>query len=204
MSQKGQSFERSFCVQLSLWWSSDQDEDLFWRSSQSGGRATSRAKRGKQTRGHCGDVCATDSEGELLMRWVTVELKKGYNKTNPYFLLDSLNESETNAQEFAAFIKQARSAAKRAGTAYWWLVHKRDYRQTMIFTPLLFWNKYVNVIAYPSCLLRIKLKGDKQLTRIAGMRLDDFFKVVKAAALKKYLTKAITRKGDNLYVNDSP
>ena len=43
-SQKGGAWEREFSKYLSLWITEGERDDVFWRSSQSGGRATQRAK----------------------------------------------------------------------------------------------------------------------------------------------------------------
>src|SRR5262245_2386383 len=48
---KGSKFERDLCRQLSLWWSDGKRDDVFWRASQSGGRAKFRGRRGLQTHG---------------------------------------------------------------------------------------------------------------------------------------------------------
>jgi len=56
--QKGASFERTVCVDLSKWVSNGDREDLFWRSAMSGGRATvGRKNRGTDLRAQAGDVC---------------------------------------------------------------------------------------------------------------------------------------------------
>src|SRR6266403_502365 len=57
---KGGNFERSIAKHLSLWYSQGKREDLFWRSSMSGGRATvSKIKLSAVA----GDICATAGEG---------------------------------------------------------------------------------------------------------------------------------------------
>jgi hypothetical protein len=43
--EKGSKFEREICKRLSLWLSKGEREDLFWRSSLSGGRATLALRR---------------------------------------------------------------------------------------------------------------------------------------------------------------
>ncbi|MBM3120244.1 MAG: hypothetical protein FJ006_12010, partial [Chloroflexi bacterium] len=60
MSSKGASFERDISRQLSLWWTHGERDDVFWRSSMSGGRATVRAKKGQKTAYQNGDITATD------------------------------------------------------------------------------------------------------------------------------------------------
>ncbi len=57
---KGSNFEREICKLLSLWWTNDKRDDIFWRTSGSGARATTRSKTKQKTFGQYGDVQATD------------------------------------------------------------------------------------------------------------------------------------------------
>lgn len=63
---KGQDLERSISRQLSLWWSNGEADDWFWRASQSGGRATQRAKKGMRTLNSAGDLCVS------MLRWAEI------------------------------------------------------------------------------------------------------------------------------------
>jgi hypothetical protein len=74
-SQKGQDFERTVCRQLSLWLSGGANANLLWRSSQSGGRATTLAKSGTDLSVQAGDVAAIDPAGDCFTRTVFVECK---------------------------------------------------------------------------------------------------------------------------------
>lgn len=131
---KGGTYEREVCRRLSRWWTgNDEDDDVFWRSSQSGGRATTRAKSGKTTRGHCGDITAVDGRGQKFVKLITVEIKRGYNRVDPIHLLD--RTPKMAQQGFEAFLEQAMSAAVRANTPYWMIIHKRDQRADMVYIP---------------------------------------------------------------------
>jgi hypothetical protein len=73
---KGSRFERLVCRQLSLWISGGRSEHLYWRSSQSGGRATTRAKKGDTTlHVQSGDIAAIDPEGHHFLDVFYVECK---------------------------------------------------------------------------------------------------------------------------------
>ena len=63
-ASKGSAFEREISKSLSLWYTEGERDDIFWRSSQSGGRATTRAKKGKKTAASYGDITALDNRGE--------------------------------------------------------------------------------------------------------------------------------------------
>jgi hypothetical protein len=72
---KGSSFERDCCVQLSLWISKGERQDLLWRSAMSGGRATVQHAKGKDNTTQCGDISAVDPLGHHLTRTYVVECK---------------------------------------------------------------------------------------------------------------------------------
>jgi hypothetical protein len=72
--QKGSSFERKVCAQLSLWVTRGKRKDCFWRSAMSGGRSTAAFKRGEANR-QAGDICAVTAEGHVLTDQCHFELK---------------------------------------------------------------------------------------------------------------------------------
>lgn len=63
---KGAAFERLVCTALSLWISDGKRDDLYWRSSMSGGRATVAFKKGGENRTQCGDITAIHPDGNAL------------------------------------------------------------------------------------------------------------------------------------------
>lgn len=73
--RKGSSFEREISVKLSLWNSSGEREDVFWRSSQSGGRATVARKKQKELKTQAGDLSAIHPSGQEFLDVFYVELK---------------------------------------------------------------------------------------------------------------------------------
>jgi len=126
---KGQQFERDLCRQLSLWWSDGTNDDWFWRSSQSGGRATQRAKKGQKTANAAGDIAAMTKEGQVLLDYICIEAKKGYSTISVADLY------EKTSGGFWNFIDQAKKSASVAGTPYWAVIHKRDRRDAVIVLP---------------------------------------------------------------------
>lgn len=64
---KGSGFERTVCHLLSMWISDGKHDDLFWRSSMSGGRATVMFKKGGSNRSQCGDITAIHPDGNPLV-----------------------------------------------------------------------------------------------------------------------------------------
>jgi|WetSurSiteA1Bulk_404760.scaffolds.fasta_scaffold32503_2 hypothetical protein len=81
-SGRGHGFERKIAKMLSLWWSSNKDDNVFYRSQSSGARATQRNKQKKDTKFQHGDICPSSSEGEALISIWHVECKIGYGKKN--------------------------------------------------------------------------------------------------------------------------
>src|SRR3990167_7811225 len=74
-STKGASFERQVCRQLSLWISSGERDDVFWRTAMSGGRATIGLRSGKNRGAQAGDAQAIDALGDAFMKVFSVECK---------------------------------------------------------------------------------------------------------------------------------
>ncbi|MFH1741088.1 MAG: hypothetical protein ABIH23_18970, partial [bacterium] len=72
---KGAAFERAVCRRLSLWISRGESKNLFWRSSLSGGRATTLRRKGENLNVHAGDIAAIDSAGERFIKTFFVECK---------------------------------------------------------------------------------------------------------------------------------
>lgn len=128
-SKKGGSFERATCKELSLWWSGNTNDDWFWRSAQSGGRATTRMKRGLSTTNAAGDISAMNHEASRFLELAAVEVKCGYPKATLSDLIEKDGKSE-----YHGFIEQARTSASLAGSPNWILIHKRDRREALLLT----------------------------------------------------------------------
>lgn len=135
MGKKGGSFEREICRRLSLWWTDDKRDDVFWRTHGSGARATVRHRAGKRTAGAYGDIMATDPIGEPLIDLLTIELKRGYNS---HTIQDLLDKSDTaSVQKVESWISQVEEAHTAAGSFSWLIITKRDQRKHMVMMPLL-------------------------------------------------------------------
>lgn len=132
-SAKGSSYERDFCRRLSLWWTGDARDDVFWRTSGSGARAKVRGKAGADTYGQHGDVAATDPVGGMLLDKFTIELKRGYAGTTIHDLVDK--PSNGAVQGFERFLAQTIESARQARTKGWLLVTRRDRRVEMVWMP---------------------------------------------------------------------
>lgn len=133
-----------------------------------------RGRKGKGTRGHCGDICATDSEGEPLVRLITFELKRGYNRAELHQLLDK--PPRAKLQTYQEWIVQATRAAKRAGTPYWAIIHKRDMREVTVTVPRKLIAVFDLYDVHPRVMTYVR--GRERLVEIMTLRLDDFLGAV--------------------------
>jgi hypothetical protein len=72
---KGAGWEREVSVLLSRWVSSGGQDDVYWRSSMSGGRATVGFRKGKQLGNQVGDLSCIDPIGQRFLNSFAVEAK---------------------------------------------------------------------------------------------------------------------------------
>jgi len=137
-SNKGSPFEREIAVELSKWWTENEREDVFWRRD-SGARAKTRSRQGKNTFGAHGDINAVDPIGLPLTNICTIELKVGYGKWSFLDILDrpkmKANQKNKTLQTFECFMQQVCEDAEAANT-FPVLITKRDKRQKTIVIPI--------------------------------------------------------------------
>lgn len=131
-SQKGSAFEREICQHLSLWWTNRESDSVFWRTAGSGARATVRGRKGKQTRNQSGDICATDPIGQPFLDVFSLELKRGYPKSDPIELISALDA--TNPM-FYKWITQAEESRINANAHFWMLITKKDRKRILVNFP---------------------------------------------------------------------
>jgi len=147
-SKKGSKFERDICVCLSEWWTSGVEgkarQDVFWRASQSGGRATQRAKSGKRTAGSYGDIAATDPVGVPLLQVFTLELKRGRSHGDIGDMLD-LPLNGFKKRPFESTLEQACDSHKLAGSQSWLVISQRDRRRCMVIGDYYYFKKHFSL-----------------------------------------------------------
>ncbi len=153
---KGSAFEREVCKKLSLWWTNSERDDVFWRSSNSGGRATARGKTGKRTAGSYGDVAAIDPVGKPLLELCTIEIKRGYSTKTPYDLIDKRDGAAI--QQWEEWIIKAVRDSQLAGVPYWMLITKRDQRLTTMFMPFDLFSMLIWYSTAPDDSIRLAVE----------------------------------------------
>ena len=193
---KGSQYERDICRELSLWWTGGKSDSCFWRTSNSGGRATVRKKVNKKTDGHYGDIGAVDRVGEILIDVLTIEIKRGYSK---HSIGDIFDVSDSAAEQvFEKFFSQTIRAHENAGSFAWALISKRDRRDAIIVVPKFFWEMVKHKNMYPRVFPHFTMqfqRNRKDLSRLhgieiaVGMRLSYFLKMVTPAAIKELSLK---------------
>jgi len=196
---KGSNFEREICKKLSLWWTDDKRDDVFWRTAGSGARAT---VRNKNTFGQHGDVQATDPIGQPLIDLCNIELKRGYNASTLSDFLDRVPKKKESKCQLQKFIEQAITDCRsRDDGSEWMLLVKRDYKEVILFTPYeiiasLLSHKWQGQRVwkyelFQTMRLNIKIFGKKQHIHICT--LDWFLERVKVDDVTTALHKR--RKG---------
>lgn len=183
---KGSAFERKICKQLSLWWTNNEREDIFWRTGGSGGRATTRAKKNKTTHGQYGDICATDPIGEPLIKTLTIEIKRGYSKFSIADLFDKSPSMKKQCYEL--FIEQAIQSHKDAKSYSWLLIVCRDRRLPLVFMTMELRNRFENLLMLNGLDMEIYIDGFKFGNRwqsICCWKFADFLKCVTPKMIKK-------------------
>lgn len=181
---KGPDYEREFCTRLSLWWTGGKQDDVFWRSQGSGGRASSRAKRGRATVGQHGDVAATQPIGEPLIDLMTIELKRGYSE---YTVQDMLDRADKNAQqEWERFFYQCITSHEEAGSFAWFMVTRRDRRLDWCWFPKYLLSNLRSLGAFatpprPRVRMMVEVRDSSKVGawhNVVGTTIDNFFDLV--------------------------
>jgi len=191
-AKKGSQFERKICRTLSRWWSlggwpeEEVRDDIFWRSSQSGGRATWRARKGLKTANSYGDVAAMDPIGRPLLKMFTIELKRGDSHGHP---LDLLDARPTDTQrKWEKTLKQTVDSMTDAGSLGWLLIHQRDFRESVVYIDWPTAKRFNLLKICPTFVLfkvRVNEGKGKRWWRLyyGCLRLEDFLRVMKPAEI---------------------
>jgi len=180
---KGPNFERIVCTKLSLWWTHGKRDDVFMRTSGSGGKATARRKKGKDTPFQGGDITFSDPIGEPLIREFSIETKTGYGVTRKtkkgktrtnWCILDIIDGTKTKHPEVFMDMWEQTTAEADASNRIPLLIFRRQQKKICIAMFSSFYMILTGWFNHPTCN-RVTLKTP-QLITIMG--LDDFFEWV--------------------------
>ena len=150
-SKKGGGFERTICKLLSLWWSDEEHDDIFWRTAGSGGRATVRRKQGLRTADSAADMMSSHESGKPLTKSCLFEMKRGYSDKHKIVknkksgklgirktkggldfltILDKLDKSKE--PEVLEWWRKVESERKSTGHKFSFIIFQRDKKQACI------------------------------------------------------------------------
>lgn len=177
---KGSPFERHIAKTLSLWLSEGEDDSWVWRTSQSGGRATTRAKKGDRTSGAYGDLTFTDQRASWFFDLFSCELKCGYKQAD----LSSTIDSQQSKPQLLVFWEQCLRDVEASGAHEGMLILKRDRKRELVIISRLAYETLDNLFDLKS-LRRIEFhSGD---THLIVVRFLELFEIMDPQSLKEEL-----------------
>lgn len=179
---KGSSYERDIAKRLSLWWTRDLPEprdDIFWRTSGSGARATSRSKIKKKTAYEYGDITFTDPIGKPFIDCFLIECKCGYS--DEIDILDLFHREENSTLFY--WWRKALGEAEDAGRKNCLLITARNRKPELCLINKSFFSDLLPYSGFFSKKL-IEIKNTHYDFYI--ILLDDFLSYFDAEAFKFY------------------
>lgn len=186
---KGSAFEREIAKRLSLWWTQEDNprDDVFWRTDNSGGRATSRGGKGRKTANSHGDIMYLDPIGKPLLDLITFEVKRGYAKDTLHDLLDKADKAAL--QTYEKWFVKAKYDSVAAGTPYWMLISRRDKRVALVLMPANLYQLLEPQLCsrlFPHVVMSCFLKSG-ELLELDVLQFDDFIQYAKPEYICKSL-----------------
>jgi hypothetical protein len=188
---KGGQFERDRCVQFSLWWTEGKRDDICWRTSGSGSRATSRRRRsGKSTFNEFGDMKYIDPIGKSFLDTFCFEFKS-YKTYDMLGVLQSVDPNRDWMKFWAKCYDDALSVPRRP-----FLVTKRNHGLLLgwVTTAVMMEFDMLGYRPKPSMILRIderivEVKSHKISLpehSVVGFRLEQFLECVDPRVLEGF------------------
>ncbi len=172
-NKKGPPFEREIVKELSLWWTDDEFDDVFYRTAGSGSRFTTRKKQGKDTANSAGDVGYLDVIGEPLISNYVIEIKRGYS--NQLSVLDFVDKLKGQKQPtLYNWWEKANKEMKDAGRKDVILIMKRDYKRKIICLRTETFNKLKDWHGNGKGIIENVIHIRKKHCCLTIMRWEDF------------------------------
>jgi hypothetical protein len=164
---KGSSFEREICKRLSFWISNNSRDDIFWRTSSSGGRYTFRKKfRLKDTYNQAGDVTNIHPDGEFFVKNFILELKF-YKKIDIWDLFGNKDKKVLLLDWWYKLNDECQKVNKIP-----MLIVKENYKPTLLLT-----NSHFGNFLEKEFNFEIKVVWNPGKENIVIGLLDDFLKI---------------------------
>ena len=178
---KGSAFERLISKKLSMWWSNNTNDNLFFRTNSSGGRYTVRQKLGKETLNQEGDICSVHPDSQLFSRYFSIECKN-YKNIDLYIVLS--NDTKHNTKD--NILGWLHKLEEHVICKHPILICKSSHRPTLFIS-----NNYFSTLideCYGRNIYRVKFYKNNNSYYI--YYLDDILSL-DPEAMKEYLTEKI-------------
>jgi len=179
-SGKGSQFERDICRELSLWWSDGERDDIFWRTSGSGARATTRRRQEKKTAYEAGDVGFRCPTGKLFVDYFLLELKRGYSAgISVLDLIDKGTGKKPLLLQWQEKVEKEKEFTQRSWTL---IIFRRNSRRTCMLMDLKLYNLFQDQCGdFFSDVIFI----NRVTFQWVIISLADFFNWISAATIKE-------------------
>lgn len=182
-SLKGFPYERKMAKVLSLWWTDGLNQDIFWRTAGSGGRATNRKKlTGEALKYSYGDIGFLDPIGKPFIDFFLLELKKGYTKDiDPLSIVDSKKKKHLLFEWWdKAEIERQESERKKS-----LIIFERDRHKSCVMIDFHFMSKLIDYYGtFQHSTLTIERNTDCYLSIVS---FNDFFNWFDPEYVKEHL-----------------
>lgn len=198
---KGSAYERALCRSWGLFWSEGKRDDLFWRTSGSGSRATNlRRLNRKLTKFQHGDMTFIHPDGRLLLEHFNFEFKR-YKRIEIHSVLYPTGPDNSLLAFWGQCVKDADKSGRwpilitrvdRGREVCW--VRRETYT---LFLGLGF-GAYPHIrFEIPEQMVILKRKSKKckaetyklEAQEVFGFLLDDFFDQVDPVNMRCCLAK---------------
>lgn len=140
---KGAKYERNIVKSLSLWYTNGKRDDIFYRTSGSGARATKRINNNIDTANSCGDISALDSIGQKLIDLCIFELKSGYTKqyaSQSIQIIELIDTRNKKDPLIVKWIKKIQKESKQHKRKHAIIIFRRDRKNSCILIFKNTWN----------------------------------------------------------------
>ncbi len=185
---KGGSFENEVCKELSKWWTEGERDDVFRRTAGSGGKATSRRKRGRDTAFEFGDISFSDDIGKPFIDLFNIECKTGYSTKSKWDVLDFI-DSRQNYPILRKFWEQSSSDSEESNRIPL-LIFRRNGRSKCIafnYKMMDRFSDYIEFMDFQSVI--VDMKKFPEVSRLFIVPFNEFLEIVSPEIVKEIYEK---------------
>ncbi len=177
--KKGKKFEKEISKNLSQWWSNSERDDIFYITSGSGSRFTSRKKLGKNTKNSSGDIGLLDPIGQTFLDTFTIEVKSGYN--DQLDIMNIIDGKKDQKHTLLNWVLKAENEAFGSNKQAFIIVIKRDYKEKIVVVDSLIFRTKL----FPKGFSGKEILILRDCHELSIVGYEDFFKQLKPENVKK-------------------